>query len=146
MSSNNNFCIENENAPLEKKVTINYNVLQAKAIKARDLLLERHHAAVMMGMKQPHEHKQLGQLSNEEGKSSRGGEGALTREKVEEGGGGIEQERHIWQEEGVKGGDNKSGCGSSDIMSKEEVNALKGLKASSSWLRKTAKKFSWKLD
>jgi hypothetical protein len=31
-------------------------------------------------------------------------------------------------------------------MSKEEANALEGFKASSSWLRETAKKFGWKLD
>ena len=141
------FYIENENVPPEKKVAINYNVLQAKAIEARDLLLERHHATVMTGTKQPHEHEQPGQSSNEKGgESGGGGEGALTREEAEGGGGDLDQERHTRQEEGVKGGNDKSGSGSSDVMSKEEANALEGFKASSSWLRETAKKFGWKLD
>lgn len=142
------FYIENENAPPEKKVAINYNVLQAKAIEARDILLERHHATVMTGTKQPHEHEQPGQSSNEEeGENGGGGEGALTREEAEGEGGDLDQERHTRQEERVEGGDGKSGSGngSSDVMSKEEANALEGFKASSSWLRETAKKFGWKL-
>lgn len=142
-----NFYIENENAPPEKKAAINYNVLQAKAIEARDLLLERHHATVMTGTKQPHEHEQPEQSSNEEeGESGGGGEGALTREEAEGEGGELDQERHTREEERVEGGDGKSGSGSSDVMSKEEANALEGFKASSSWLRETAKKFGWKLD
>ncbi len=38
---------------------------------AKDLLGERHHATVMMGMKHPHEHKQLEQSSNESSKFSK---------------------------------------------------------------------------
>ncbi|KAL3792934.1 hypothetical protein ACHAW5_006841 [Stephanodiscus triporus] len=117
----NDFYIENENAPPDKRVTINCNLLQAKAIEVRNLLLER---------QQLHEHEQLAR-STKEGESGGLGEGA-TREEAEE-----------------KGGDDKvssSSSSSSGIISKEEVSALKSFKASSSWLRETARKFCWKLE
>jgi transposase-like protein len=128
----NQFYIENENAPPDRKIGINYNVLQAKAIEARDIMLKRHHDAVMTGIKQLHEQEQVEELPKEEVSCGRGGGATL-----EEAG---EKAREI-----EEGGD-KSGGISSDVMSKEEANALEGFKASSSWLRETAKKFGWKLD
>jgi transposase-like protein len=129
----NEFYIENENSPPDRKIAINYNVLQAKAIEARDLMLKRHHNMVVTGMKLPKQ-EQLGESPNKTGGGSSGRGEDTTPDEAGGNGGELEE------------GGNNSGAVGIDVMSKEEAHALEGFKASSSWLRETAKKFGWKLD
>lgn len=61
----NEFYIENENAPLDKKIVISYTSLQSRAIFERDLILEKHHAAIMASQQQ--QQQQQGSGKSEEG-------------------------------------------------------------------------------
>ena len=120
----NEFYVENENASPDRKIAINYSVLQAKAIEARDSMLKRHRMKPSQVEDSPNEN---------EGDGSEGGTDA-TPEKVGENGGEIEEDGNILGAVGI------------DVMSKEEAHALESFKASSSWLRETAKKYGWRLD
>jgi len=44
----NDFYVENENAPVEERVSINYTTLQARAIMAKEMILERHHGMAVV--------------------------------------------------------------------------------------------------
>jgi hypothetical protein len=66
--------------------------------------------------------------------------------KGESGGLGEGATREEAEEKGSDGKISNSSSSSSGIMSKEEVSTLKVFKASSSWLRETARKFGWKLE
>eukprot|EP00581_Thalassiosira_minuscula_P012021 CAMPEP_0183729066 /NCGR_PEP_ID=MMETSP0737-20130205/29646_1 /TAXON_ID=385413 /ORGANISM="Thalassiosira miniscula, Strain CCMP1093" /LENGTH=724 /DNA_ID=CAMNT_0025961171 /DNA_START=95 /DNA_END=2269 /DNA_ORIENTATION=+ len=155
----NDFYLANEAAPLEKRVVMNYTVLQARAILEKEVLLEKHHMALMVSQTQPSQQHE---------------EGEAGPQTEVESGGDTEQEQQVkrdetWGSEGAQqtnaalnGAQKTQGNGSEvgeseqkswdssessdDILTKEAVHALENFKASNSWLRETGKKFGWKLD
>ncbi|KAL7531785.1 hypothetical protein ACHAXR_004232 [Thalassiosira sp. AJA248-18] len=149
----NDFVVENENAEVEKRVPVNYTTLQARAIMAKELILEQYHAAVVTAVHLKHEEQHDGEEEKKEGENQEGGEVEAPAAPTEDNSGS--QEIHVPAEEGNEGQQEENdgadnGVSNSDdnnyTLTKEEVQALENFKASNSWLRETAKKYGWKLD
>lgn len=142
---------------------MNYTTLQARAMMARDQLLERYYKTITFkleehalsdarddvypdGTHEQQQHEQAVQV----------GEGQVAAEIVDQGvveessvpvPGEVKTEQ-IQVEESAQQGNTTSGvCGGDEqVITKEEAVALENFKCSNSWLRETAKKFGWKLD
>jgi len=164
----NEFYNENEKARVGERPNITYTMLQARAIMAKEVLLERHYVAVAVeSEKMLREQQREGAALSQQSEvgvvaEQHGGEAA----QPQEGEGAVAQQDDAavdaYQKEGEglvgekgkgeaatqteNGSDDNSGGSSNDILTKEEVHSLENFKASNSWLRETAKKFGWKLD